>query len=347
MVTSSNGRRSGSSIEPGQCLGHVGEVAVPGSFLTRRIVDQEVVVVCDTVRELRAFYNVCMHRGHRLLDGRGVCKQRIVCPYHAWTYELSGALRHAPRSEKMTSFDAAGIKLREVRMEIFCGLVFVNLDDDAEPLAAQVGHIADDLRSFVPHLNELRWVGDTPLDHECNWKVSVENWSECYHCGTVHRRSVSGVFDTDVYEVYPEGLAVRHRSRADTSNDSPYEYDAARSSSAGTFGGWYIWPNTALICYPGGIVSLRLFLPHSVGRSTYLYRWYADKQVPETVVRSMLDYHAKGVGLEDAEIVRNVQLGLQNRGYQPGPLVVYEGEDSGLSELGVAHFQQLVRKALA
>ena len=114
-----------------QYVCHVSRVAEPGRYCVRDIGDQSVVVLRDRGGELRAFHNVCQHRAHRLVEGTGRVGGAIVCPYHNWSYELTGELRHARHSDRVAEFDRSAICLSGVRAELFCGFVFVNLDPDA------------------------------------------------------------------------------------------------------------------------------------------------------------------------------------------------------------------------
>src|SRR4051812_21929663 len=117
-----------------QLAGHVSDLAGPGTYLTTTVGDQPVLVVRDADRELRAFRNVCRHRGSRLLKGSGSCGKAIRCLYHGWTYRLDGTLIGVPEHRDVEGLDKARLGLHQVRAEEFCGLLFVNLDPHAEPL---------------------------------------------------------------------------------------------------------------------------------------------------------------------------------------------------------------------
>jgi len=119
-----------------QYVCHSTTVEKPGSYFVRDIGDQSVIVVRDRNGELRAFHNVCQHRAHRLLEGAGRVGSSIVCPYHTWTYSLSGELLLARHSDEVIDFDKNDVCLAGVRLELFCGFIFINLDRDAEPGAS-------------------------------------------------------------------------------------------------------------------------------------------------------------------------------------------------------------------
>ena len=174
-----------------QCVCHVCEVDQTGQYITHRIVDEDIFVIRDNDGTLRGFYNICRHRGHPLVEGKGKIKNLLVCPYHAWSYQLNGELQRAPGAKPADGIVCSRIRLRSIRVETFCGFVFVNLDDCAESLASSIGNLERVIRSYHPDPEILRFVCETTIDHACNWKLTVENYNECYHCPTVHRTSLT------------------------------------------------------------------------------------------------------------------------------------------------------------
>jgi len=129
--------------------GHLSQLEKAGDYVTLRIADESIFVMRGEDGTLRGFYNVCRHRAHELLQGSG-CVESLLCPYHAWTYRSDGSLRHARFAEKVPGFDHDAFCLPQVRVETFCGFVFINLDHDAEPLAAVTGGVEEALREDAP-----------------------------------------------------------------------------------------------------------------------------------------------------------------------------------------------------
>ena len=173
---------------------HASEVAEERTYKTFRIGDQSLFVVRDAEDRLRAFHNVCRHRAHELLRGEGRVRL-ITCPYHAWTYDLGGRLVRAPNADRTPGFDPSTICLAEVRLESFRGFLFVNLDPGAAPMAEWYPGVEEELRAFLPGIDELRPLLTRSVEEDCNWKVSVENYSECYHCRVAHPTFTRGVVD--------------------------------------------------------------------------------------------------------------------------------------------------------
>ncbi len=112
---------------------HASKLRKPGDYTVFELFDQSLLLLCGADEEIRAFYNVCQHRAHELLSGEGNVRN-IVCPYHALTYGIDGRLKRARNSAKVVDFDVSAICLSQVRVENFCGFLFVNLDPDAAPM---------------------------------------------------------------------------------------------------------------------------------------------------------------------------------------------------------------------
>lgn len=172
------------------CAGRCEQLPAPGDYVVVEIGGQETLVVRTQAGELRAFDNLCRHRGCRLvLDpaAAGTFANAIRCPYHSWTYTLDGALRTAPYLSEEATFYKDEFSLYSVALDSWGGFFFLNLAPaDAKPvtLADQLGPIPERLRRYP--LAELRSAHRTVYDVVANWKVILENYNECYHCGGVH-----------------------------------------------------------------------------------------------------------------------------------------------------------------
>jgi glycine betaine catabolism A len=180
------------------CVGRAEQLANRGDYLLVSVAGESVIVVRARADALRAFYNVCRHRGSRLLGAPGQSaltgnaaecsghlEGAIVCPYHAWSYSLDGGLRGAP----FVRFDEACPKekfsLVQVHLEEWGGFICLNLaEQPAQSLREQVGPVAERLSRYP--LEEMRRGAQLVYDVRANWKILVENYNECYHCGPVH-----------------------------------------------------------------------------------------------------------------------------------------------------------------
>ncbi|SLN27768.1 Anthranilate 1,2-dioxygenase large subunit [Roseovarius litorisediminis] len=183
------------------CVGRVDALARSGDYVTCDLAGQPIAVVRDAAGDLRAFSNVCLHRMSTLLHGRGNTKS-IVCPYHAWTYNLDGSLRGAPAMSQNQGFCKDNYKLPKIRCEEWLGWVFVTLNPDSAPVAEQLaeveGLIEDyDMAGYVESFYETH-VWDT------NWKVLAENFMESYHLPVCHAGTIGGMSKLEEV-VCPEG----------------------------------------------------------------------------------------------------------------------------------------------
>src|SRR5436190_22236518 len=162
------------------------ELAAPGDWRVVRIGTQSIVVLRTDQGELRAFHNTCRHRGSVLCTEEmgNFARRRIVCPYHAWTYDLQGALIATPRRMETLDFDLRDFPLLEVRAGTWGGFVFVNLAPDAAPLEQALGELPTRFARYG--FERLRIGKRIVAEVKANWKLLAENFSECFHCPPVH-----------------------------------------------------------------------------------------------------------------------------------------------------------------
>ena len=131
-------------------VGHVSDIPEPRDYFTDAVGEQPIAIVHGKDGTIRAFFNVCQHRGHELLTGRGKLKTGIVCPYHAWFYELDGTLRAARLTNEIAAFDKTEYNLRQVSLAIAAGLIFINIDPDCVPFEEEMSGFADSITKHLP-----------------------------------------------------------------------------------------------------------------------------------------------------------------------------------------------------
>ncbi len=164
------------------CVGRAADVPTPRSQQAVRIGRTSVLMTRDDGGLVRVLANICRHRGHELLAcGSRASRPSIVCPYHAWAYELDGSLRHAP---KVQGIDTTQLGLAPIRSAEWAGWVFVNLDGEAAPFEEFLGDIPALLDAW--DLGELAVAATHHYDLAANWKLACENYHECYHCPLIH-----------------------------------------------------------------------------------------------------------------------------------------------------------------
>ncbi len=322
--------------------GHVSRVAKPGDYITPRVMDQNLIVIRGLDGELRGFHNVCKHRAHELLSGQGRTRA-IVCPYHAWAYDIDGSLRSARHSESVEDFDAAAFCLSPVRVEVFCGFVFVSLDADARPLAEAAPELAAEVEHFAPDVGELMHARRLHFDLAANWKVVVDNFLECYHCPPTHPAFVDLV-EMDKYKVTTYGIHSSHMSVGRPGSNAAYETEGAQLMDHAV---WWLWPNTCFLRFPGGPNFFVLnILPAGPERTLETLDFHFLEPEPDAAQEEAIRYFAEVLQPEDITIVESVQRGLHSKVYDRGRFMV-DADRSSWSEHGVHHFHGLLHQALA
>jgi choline monooxygenase len=321
-----------------QYAGVVTEVSEPGAFFTCRVGDVPVVVVRGRDAELRGFVNVCRHRGHEVARGCGR-RETLQCPYHAWTYDLDGSLRAAPRSDREPGFDNANWGLLPVLVDTWGPLVFVNLNLDAAPLAETLGDLPAEVGRHGLDPSTLEYRGRSrELVVAANWKIVVENFLECYHCPVAHQ-SFSRLIDVDP-DAYRLTTARWTSSQVAPVNDGDRRklpYDPAGGITESQF--HYIWPNWTLNTLPGPPhVRVLVFQPLDAERTSTFVDGFWAPDTPDEVVEEITAFGAI-VGQEDTELVESVHRGLRSGVLQHGRLLPG-------SEHLLQHFQRLVVDAL-
>lgn len=323
-----------------QWLCHVEQLRHPGSYMTGTVAGLPVVAVRDEDGTLRAFYNVCKHRAHELLSGSGV-RRSIVCPYHAWNFDLSGRLRRARNTGGMPGFDPSAVRLDQVQVTEFGGMVYVNLDPEAAPLAEQAGDLEAEIQARAPDVAGLTLARRLTYDIASNWKNVVDNFLECYHCHVAHKDFVSLV-DMSTYEVTTYGIYSSHMAKAGTSENSAYDVSGATVTEHAV---WWLWPNTCLLRYPGrGNFMVLQIIPDGPGRTRETWDFYLETAEPDEAELDSIRYIDEVLQKEDIALVESVQRGMSTPAFTQGK-IVYDPGGSGLSEHAVHHFHGLVLDA--
>ena len=323
-----------------QFVCHEEKLREPNSYIAIDVQGQSVVAIRNKAGELKAFYNVCKHRGHELIFGEGKTK-KLTCPYHAWTYNLDGALVVAPRSEHIENFNAGEICLEPVQIEVFCHFVFVNLDPDAAPLAEQTGELANEVMSFAPDLARLTFATRLTYNIKANWKSVVDNFLECYHCPVAHK-GFSSMIDMDTYKVKTHGIYSSHMAKARTGANSAYNIEGA---SVNDHAVWFLWPNITLMRYPGrGNFMAWRFYPVSETETYEVFDFFFETAEPNDTEKEALAFIDDVLQVEDINLVESVQRGMSTPAFNSGRYMV-DVDGSGMSEHAVHHFHGLMLDA--
>lgn len=310
-----------------QGVGCAAQVDRPGRYFVAEVAGEPLIVVRGKDNVIRAFYNVCRHRGGPLALTDG-CANALQCKYHGWTYRLDGTLRGVPGMDRTELFDRSDYGLVPVRVECWEGLIFVNLDQNAPPLSEVTAGIAE--RIAPTQLGTLRFARRVEYAVACNWKVYVDNYLEGYHVPYVHPE-LARLYD---YQQYTTTT-----SRWCSLQHSPLTGDNLYSPNGGGEAFYYfLFPNFMLNILPGRLQT-NLVLPEGADRCRVIFQYFHD-EVDSPAARQRIEAdvaYSDGVQAEDAEICALVQRGLGSRSYDRGRFSVRY-------EAGVHHFQELLRE---
>ncbi|HWL45642.1 MAG TPA: aromatic ring-hydroxylating dioxygenase subunit alpha [Ilumatobacter sp.] len=336
------------------CAGRTDQLGVtsatPRAQFATRIGTTGVLLVRDAAEQgatLRAFANICRHRGHELLPcGSGTTRNTLLCPYHGWAYGLDGALKHAPRfGERVEQAD--DLALVELGVAEWGGWIFVNVDGQAPPLAEHLGGLADVAANWECH--RLAVGATHHYELQANWKVGIENYHECYHCPLIHPElsRISPPDSGDNVDDLPGlfvGGTMDLAEHADTMSldgrshgvPLPGLTDAERRQVLY----FNLFPNLLISLHPDFVMTHRLE-PLTPTTTAVECQWLFD---PAAVADPGFDpaYAVDFWDLtnrQDWAAVESVQRGLNSPSYIPG--VFGDHEDA------VYHFQTMVASAYA
>jgi len=326
-----------------QFAGHASQLKETGDYFTFDMAGESLFCIKGRDGEIRTFYNVCQHRAHQLVSGQGQTRV-VVCPYHAWTYELTGELRAGPNIKAVEGFDKSSICLTSVRTEVFLGFIFVNLDNDAKPMDEWFPNVRTELESYIPHwdtLAPLEWV---EIPENCNWKVSVENYSECYHCTLNHPTFSTGVVRPETYDIQPQGYCLRHTTECNSMDAMTYDINSGFDKND-QYSSWFLWPMFSFQVYPGNLLNTYHWRAVDADHVVVWRGWYSVDGAENDIVRQMAVQDRETTVAEDIGLVESVQRGLKSRGYVPGPLVV-DPKCGVNSEHSILHLQRWMKEAV-
>ncbi len=310
-------------------------VAEPGSMSPAWAGSLPVLVVRGRDGALRAFVNVCRHRGHVLCEA-DASRETIQCPYHAWTYDLDGTLRAAPRAERERAFDPGSLSLVPVSVDTWGPFVFVSPDPDAPALAKALGELPRHLADGGLDVDSLRFHSRAEGHYACNWKVCAENYLECYHCAVAHP-SFSQAID-----VSPDAYDLRHEGSLLSQVGLPRPagagvYDTEGTVERGQF--HLLFPATVVNVMPGRRnLSIGPIVPRGPERTYRFLDYFAGEDADEEWLRGFLELDER-VGAEDRALVESVQRGIASGALASGVLLPE-------SEQLIARFQAMVSEAL-
>jgi Rieske 2Fe-2S family protein len=318
------------------CIGRADEIAAPGEYLVREVAGESVLVIRNRDAELRAFYNVCAHRGTRLLDedpGCGQLGKAFKCPYHAWSYDLDGELLATPNVHEDEAFARADYRLTPIAVGEHAGFLFVNLAAEPRPLAEHLLDSNETITDFDRYrMGELRLARRIAYDVAANWKIVVENYNECLHCPTIHPELVQVVplfRNGDVWdgETRDGGNLMVEGATSFTatgSSDLP-RFPDLLPADYGMYYGVFQFPNLMVNLHPDSVMAYFVY-PNGFDRTTVISEFYFR---PEAIALPAFD-PAPTIELwdlisrQDWTVCERAQRGVSSRSFRSG---VYPSKD--------------------
>ena len=335
------------------CVGRADAIRDAGDYFLAEVGDESVIVVRGRDGEIRAFLNVCRHRGARLCTAaRGQTGAAIRCRYHAWSYGLDGRLLGAPNLARDERLDRDAYGLLPVHLQVWEGLVWLNLSEEepapfADQVEAPIRKRFGGMETFDRYgLGRLAVGRSIAYEVAANWKLVVENFMECYHCAPVHPELVRLLPEfrngTSYQGIVGEGTAFAEDVEAFTLSGSGNlaRLPGLRPEDDRLYFGFVLWPNVFVNLLPDHVI-LHTLRPLGPERSHVVCDWLFD---PAEVARPGFDPTDTVdifdvVNRQDWEVCELTQLGMRSRGYRDGGLYVS-------NELHIAAFRDLVLEKL-
>ncbi|MCM8745840.1 aromatic ring-hydroxylating dioxygenase subunit alpha [Thermomicrobium sp. CFH 73360] len=336
------------------CVGLAASLPQPGDFLTTEVAGEPLLVVRGQDRELRAFLNVCRHRGARLCtEPCGHLTGHVIqCPYHAWSYALDGRLIGAPNMRDAAGFAADAYGLHPIPLAIWHGLIWVNLSDDPPPVESQL--VPPILERFGETETFERYrIGDLAVgasityDVAANWKLVVENFMECYHCAVVHPELSRLVPSFRAGQAYQQGVGATFAEGVETLTLTGRRtrplLPGLRPEDDRTYYGLVLRPNVFVNLHPDYVLIHRLE-PLAPDRTRIVCDWLFAPEVvsaPDFDPSDAVEFWDL-VNRQDWEMCERCQLSMHSRAYAEGGIFapieahIRRFNDWVLEQLGVA-----------
>lgn len=317
-----------------QLVGRQESLSQPGDYLTYTLGEDPILILRTADGSLKAWHNICPHRGAKLLEGQGNCRHKITCPYHAWTYNLDGQLVGIRKPQWFPDFDLSQIHLIPAQVDTWGGFVFVNPDAQGESLQDYLAGMPDFLEKYDQDWASLREVDRWFYDQPINWKLVVENYVEDYHFEFVHQTGFGTVYDSKNIRSLPTG---RHlRIQVPYTNQQGDEFFNSFSEEGKTSYQGYIFPNMMLNPHKKFLSVFHLMPLDAEHTRVEIIIYQSPSQLAEP--SDPPEQFRRGFDVlmeEDFSICRHIQKNTHSSAYQVAQLAVEH-------ELGVAHFQKVL-----
>jgi phenylpropionate dioxygenase-like ring-hydroxylating dioxygenase large terminal subunit len=330
-----------------QIVCHLSDIPNPGDYHTLDFLNEPLVAVRGTDGGVKAFFNVCRHRASRLLDGgSGHCAGRIVCPYHAWTYDLNGRLTTIPHRKEFVDFSPDQYGLKPVETEIYKGFIFVRMKPGLPSVAAMLAPYESELAAY--RLEELQPMGRVTLrTRHVNWKNVTDNYSDGMHITVAHpglTRLFGQSYGIEAQPWVDKMWGFLRDIPSSQRSERMYQTILPRSAHLPDerqrlWIYFKLWPNIAFDIYPDQIDFMQM-IPISPTETLIREIAYAhpDGRREMRAARYLNWRINRRVSAEDRALIERVQSGMHSRSYSPGPL--------GRNEVSLRSFARRMRELI-
>jgi choline monooxygenase len=306
------------------CVGRVEQVPKAGDYYSIEIVGQPLIVIRDENQQVKVHSALCRHRGAIITEGAGHCRA-LVCPYHSWTYSPSGKLLNTPGNPPpmagVAGFNMADHNLISFRTEFWGGFIFVNFDENAEPLLSWLGDLPEFLSSY--QLENMQWTNRDMYEVDCNWKIWLENAFENYHVPSIHRNHYDPANPSNwIFEETKGPWEAMFSKRSIVAYSGLPDVPGIDEKKAQ--GLFHIWIEPSLqIILTANYMKFRQYLPEGPEKLRLYENWTFPKSTVEMPNFNDIvgaDYYEKYSQIirEDLGINPNVQKSMRSGGYRPG-----------------------------
>ena len=329
------------------CCGRSQDMSNSGDYKLFNIGNESIMILKNEHNEINAFYNICRHRGTKICTKKnGNFSKSIQCPYHGWTYDLNGNLRSAPNMDAVNDFNKSDYPLHGLRLAEWGGFIFINMGDAPVDFSFEFSPLKNCFAEW--EIEDLITLHSKSYDVNCNWKLIIQNYSECYHCPLIHpplayatpymggrNDMVSGPFLGGYMEMKSDSI---------TQNGKLCGPILGQLSKKNINRVYYysIFPNMLLSIHPDYVMH-HIVWPLSSDKCIINCSWSFSRKINENSnfhPENAIDFWNR-TNLEDWKICEQSYCGIKSKKYMPGP---YSGQESLLAAYD-EHYLSILNKA--
>ncbi len=319
---------------------HESQLPNQGSYATITIGDKPLVLIRGKDEVVRCFYNVCTHRGHRLVEEGSGNISKFVCPYHVWAYDTCGFIKSARGVPDLTSIPEERHQLTSVEVDSIMGFIYIRFTHEGPPLREYFGSTFNRLKECIPNISQLKFARRYSYTINGNWKLMIENYLECYHCAPTHP-ALADLFNLKDFNLKYFTYDIETKSSAGKPDNIAYHFDSKTAKQKG-FSGWWLWPNMTWNVFPG-VDNLLLFYILPTGPEScvsFCDYFFIDRNIGKEE-EAIMSWETGVLELEDNALVESVHKGLRSGGLSKNIYLIDENSGEN-TEKPLVHFNNLI-----